>query len=395
MRYITEIINRNDAIAVDDNILVKGVMCTAGSHILEGFVPLFSAEAVDRLRGAGYEIAGKTNIGEFGLDLLGETSYYGVCKDGDNLIGAAASLLSEGRIKAALQVDLNGSPRRAAAVSGTVFVKPTYSTVSRYGVVAACCSAEQIGVAAADIDNAVEILSVIAGHDEKDGTSDLKEKYDYSLTEDVAGKKVALIKELYTMANADVKAAIDEYAADLTKAGMTVEEVSFPLLDAACSAWQILLAAETTNNVSRFDGVKYGFRAEQYRNIDELYTNTRTEGMGFLAKATILYGSDVLATGRYDICYDKSMRVRRVVTDELKKIFKDYACILIPACSRASYEEYPLKDAFTKVYGESAFTCLASLGGMPAVVADGVQLVADAFAENTLFSIVKKTREVR
>ncbi len=388
MFYINEI-NAAGKIAVDDTILVKGTPATAGSKMLEKFVPLFSAEAVERLEKAGYAIAGKTNVGEFGLDLMGETSYFGAATVNGNLAGAAAALVAEGKVKGALCVDLNGAPRRAAAVSGVDFIKPTYGTVSRYGVIACACSGEQIGVTAANADDAKEILSVIAGHDSKDGTSLPAEKYDYSTDEDVSSMKICIVKELYEAADDAVKANIDAYAESLKKLGATVETVSLDIVSQAQTAWQILMSAETTNNLSRFDGVKYGYRAAEYKNIDELYVKSRSEAMGFLAKATIIYGSDVLAKAKYEKCYDKSLRIRRIVCDKVREILASYDAILAPACGKAEYKPYDTLDAFEKVFEESLFTAIPSITGMPAMVTKGVQLMADSFKESVLLSIAK------
>ncbi|MBQ4120035.1 MAG: hypothetical protein IJD45_06575 [Clostridia bacterium] len=381
-------------IAVDDNILVKDVLSTAGSHILDGFTPLFSAEAVTRLENKGYKISGKANVGEFGLDLLGETSYYGALAEDGKIKNAAAQVVASGEVEAALCVDLGGSPRRAAAVENVTFLKPTYSTVSRYGVIACMCSAEQIGVMAKDAKKVAEVMSVIAGHDDKDGTSDPKEAYDYSLTEDIKGKKACIIKELLDAADDAVKVKVLAYKKKLEALGITVEEVSFGLIPAAQSAWQILLSAETCNNLSKFDGVKYGYRTSNFKNIDDIYVNTRTEGLGLLAKSVILYGSDVLSKGRYEVCYDKAMRVRRVVTESFKKIFENYDLVLSPATSTDSYAQYDLNDAFDKVFSESKYTVLASLSGTPALVTSGIQLLADAFNENILLSAANAVEEV-
>lgn len=392
MKFITKL-NESGKIAVDDNILVEGVLSTAGSHILDGFKPLFSAEAVTRLEKAGYTVSGKTNVGEFGLDLLGETSYYGAVTENGFLKGAAASLVADGTVEAALCVDVNGYPRRAAAASDVAFLKPTYSTVSRYGVIAAASSGEQIGVTAKGVEKIAEVMSVIAGHDAKDGTSDKAESYVYSTTEEVSGKKVCLIAELYDAVSSEVKTKIDSYIKKLEAKGVSVEKVSLPLVLEAKTVWQILLSAETCNNVSRFDGVKYGHRAEKYRNIDELYVNSRTEGFGFLTKATILYGSDVLSKGRYENCYDKAMRVRRIIAEELNKIFEKFDAVLLPVASQVNYSEYDLKDAFSKVFEESVFTALANLTGAPALVTGGVQLMAASFKESTLLSLAKSVEE--
>ena len=382
MEYITKISDAG-SIAVDDTILVKGVLCSAGSHILEGFKPLFSAEAVERVEKAGYEISGKTNVGEFGLDLVGEFSYYGE----QSVKGAAAELVKKGEVKAALNVDLNGAPRRAAALAGVDFLKPTYGTVSRYGIIPCACSGEQVGVTAAKAEDIADILSVIAGHDSKDGTSLPAEKYEYALDKDVSAMKVCIVKELMDAASADVQAKVLAYAAKLEKLGAAVETVSFEMVKAAQSAWQILMAAETCNNVSRYDGVKFGYRTPNYRNIDELYVGTRTEGMNFLTKATILYGSDVLSKGRYLDCYDKSLKIRRLAQESVKALLAKYDAILCPACGEAEYAPYAIEDAFTKVFGESLYTAVANLTGIPAMVSGGIQLMADMFGESTLLSI--------
>ncbi len=393
MGYYINTINPAGKIAVDDTILIKDVPATAGSKMLENFKPLFTAEAVERLVNAGYEIAGKTNVGEFGLDLLGETSFFGEVTENGALTGAAASLVAKGEVKAALSVDLNGAPRRAAAVSGTDFIKPTYGTVSRYGVIACACSGEQIGVAAADAETAKEILEIIAGNDKKDGTSLPAEKYEYSLSEDVSAMKICIIKELYDLADAEVKASVDAYAAALTAKGAKVETVSLDCVAQAQTAWQILMAAETCNNLSRFDGVKYGYRTAQYKNIDELYVRSRTEGLGFLTKATIIYGSDVLSKSKYDSCYDKSLRIRRIVCDKVREVLASYDAILTPACGKAEYKPYDISEAFEKVYSESVFTAIPSITGMPAMVTKGVQLIADSHKESVLLSIANSVEK--
>ena len=377
----------NGNIAVDDTILVKDVQSAAGSHILEGFKPLFSAEAVTRLEKAGYVISGKTHVGEFGLDLVGEFSYY--ADKAEALKGAAAELIANGEVKAALGVDMNGATRRSAALSGVDFLKPTYGTVSRYGIISCASSGEQMGVYAGNVDGIKEVMDVIAGHDEKDGTSLKEEKYNYSTDEAVSGKKVCIVKELIDKVSDDVKNDINAYADKLRSAGVTVEEVSLDFFDVANTTWQILMTAETCNNVSRYDGVKFGFRAENYKNIDELYVNTRTEGFNFLTKATILYGSDVLSKNRYDDCYGKSLKVRRVVADKFAELMEKYDAVLTPVCSQKSYAAYEIEEAFKKVFDESVFTAVANLIGVPALVSGGVQLMGKAFSESTLLSLAK------
>ena len=385
MNFYATKINDNGNIAVDDSILVKGYESAYGSKILTGFKPLFSAEAVVRLESAGYTVSGKTHTGEFGLDLVGEFSHF--ADNEDTIKGASAALVAEGSVKAALSVDVNGAPRRGAAQAGITFLKPTYGTVSRYGIISTAASGEQLGVAAADSKTVAEIMTVIAGHDDKDGTSLREEKYDYCTDADIKGKKVAIVKELLEMADDDTKKAVKEFAEKAAANGVVVEEVSCDIFNIANVAWQILMSAETCNNVSRYDGVKFGHRSETYRNIDELYVNSRTEGFNFLTKAIILYGSDVLSKQRYADCYDKSLRIRRVVSEKFEELMKTYDAVLTPVCSTMSYDKYAIEDAFEKVFKESIFTAVPNLIGAPALVSRGVQLIGKNFAECTLLSI--------
>ncbi|MBE6803354.1 MAG: hypothetical protein E7528_00460 [Ruminococcaceae bacterium] len=384
MKYYATKINDKGNIAVDDTILVKDVVTTAGSKILDGFKPLFSAEAVTRLEDKGYTVAGKTNVGEFGLDLVGEFSYY--APQGEKLSGAAATLVKNGDVEAALGVDMNGATRRAAALAGVDFLKPTYGTVSRYGVISCAASGEQVGVYAKNAQKVAEIMGVIAGHDDKDGTSLKNDTYDYSFT-DVKGKKVAINKYLLDKADDTTKAKVLAFADSLRANGVEVVEISYDMVEIANTAWQILMCAETCNNVSRYDGVKFGHRAKEYKNIDELYVNTRTEGFNFLTKAVILYGSDVLSKHRYKDCFDKSLRIRRVVAEGLQKAFEEFDAILTPVCSKSEYEAYDIKDAFGKVFEESVFTAVPNLIGIPALVTNGVQLMGNHFSESTLLSL--------
>ena len=384
MKYYATKVSPKGNIAVDDTILVKDVVTTAGSRILDGFKPLFSAEAVTRLEDKGYVVAGKTNVGEFGLDLVGEFSYY--APQEDKLEGSAATLVKNGDVVAALGVDMNGSTRRSAAIADVDFLKPTYGTVSRYGVISCAASGEQVGVYAKDAEKVAEIMGVIAGHDDKDGTSLKNDSYDYSISE-VKGKKVALNKYLLDKADDETKSKVMAFADSLRANGVEVTEISCDMAEVANTAWQILMCAETCNNVSRYDGVKFGHRAKEYKNIDDLYVNTRTEGFNFLTKAVILYGSDVLSKNRYKDCFDKSLRVRRIVAEGIAKAFENFDAILSPVCSKSEYEAYDIKDAFGKVFEESVFTAVPNLIGIPALVTNGVQLMGNHFSESTLLSL--------
>ena len=253
-------------------------------------------------------------------------------------------------------------------------------------MISCAASGEQLGVYAKNADGIKEIMTVIAGHDDKDGTSLPAESYDYSIA-DVKGKKVCIVKELLEKADDETKAEVNAFAETLKANGVTVETVSLDIFDLANTAWQILMCAETCNNVSRYDGVKYGHRAEKYRNIDELYVNSRTEGFNFLTKTVILYGSDVLSKNRYKDCYDKSLRVRRVISEKMTELFASYDAVLTPVCSKPSYESYDMNESFIKVFEESVFTCVPNLIGSPALVTKGVQLMGKNFSESTLLSL--------
>jgi len=386
--YIVQLSDQG-TVAVDDMVLVKGAQAAAGSHILEGFKPLFSAEAVTRLEEKGYVISGKTQVGEFGLDLVGEFSYYG--EKAEDLKGAAAQLVSAGAVKAALGVDMNGATRRAAALSGVDFLKPTYGTVSRYGIISCAASGEQLGVYGGNVEAVKEVMDVIAGHDEKDGTSLKEASYDYNTEMSVAGKKVCIIKELMEKADEETCKKVDAFANKLRENGVVVEEISWDMFDIANTTWQILMTAETCNNVSRYDGVKFGYRAAEYKNIDELYVNTRTEGFNFLTKAVILYGSDMLSKNRYEDCYGKALKVRRVVAEKFEELMKTYDAVLTPVCSKTAYQAYDISEAFETVFKESAFTAVANLIGTPALVSSGVQLMGKHFSESVLLSLAGST----
>jgi len=386
--YITENTKRNDkTVAVDDTILVESMPSTAGSKMLDEFKPLFDAEVISRLYNTGFSIAGKSNVGEFGLDLLGETSNYGACLNADGtLAGAAASIVAYGDAEYALSVDLNGTPRRAAALQNVCFIKPTYGTVSRHGVIPCACSAEQIGVTAKTSAKASELLSIIAGHDKKDGTSLPQMKYDYTAADNAAGIRIGIPTEYIEKAEQVVSEKIYRFADVMKADGATVEEFSLSELSFVQAAWQILLCAETCNNLSRYDGVKFGYRGKSSKDIGELYTSSRTEAFGLNAKFAILYGSYVLSKGHYESCYDKALRIRRVLRNKLDEIFSRYDFIIAPACSKLAYSPADVGDSLEACYNESYFTALSNITGIPTVVCGGVQLMGDSFSENKLLT---------
>lgn len=378
-------------LVLDDLILTTELPTTAGSKMLDGYVSLFEAEVVTRLKKAGYTLAGKSNVGEFGIDLLGETSHFGPCvREDGTLTYATSELLDRGDICAAVQMDVNGAPRRAAALAGHVFVKPTYGTVSRYGTIPVACSGETVGVAAKTAKQCRQTLADMAGYDEKDGTSLPAAMRGQGKTV----KKVAIVTELYAPATPETQKKVDAFRSFLESKGVVCTQVERPLLTAAKTAWNTLMAAELCNNVSRYDGVKYGYRSSTYTNIDELYTNSRTEAFGDVLKTMILFGSDVLSTDNYSKMYDKALRIRRLVAECFTQLFGEFDCVLIPACAKTAYTAQELQADPYMVCKETLFTAPASITGLPAVVAGGVQLVGPAFSEESLLDLAESYQEV-
>ncbi len=376
-------------VALEDLILTTALPTTGGSKMLDGYMSLFDAEIVGKLEAAGYGIAGKANVGEFGFDLLGETSYFGACEnEAGELTTAASELLADGAVEAVVGLDVNGTQRRAAALADQVCVKPTYGTVSRFGTIAVACSGETVCVSANAAATAQEVLNALAGHDDKDGTSLPEQRC--ALVKEAAAftkKKIALAKGLADGADAGMQEAVAAFASFAEAAGFVVEEIDDAILAAARPAWNVLMAAELCNNVSRFDGVKYGYRAAQYETIDELYTNSRTEAFGDLLKTVILYGSEMLSEENYEKMYDKSLRVRRVVVEEFARIFEAYDALLLPACSKSSYTMADIAADKNLCLKENAYTAPASISGLPAVVVGGVQLVGPAFSDAALLDL--------
>ena len=378
-----------NVIVADDMFLTKDMPTTAGSKMLDGYMSLFEAEVLTRLFEKGYALGGKANVGEFAFDLMGESSYNGACVADGKLVSASAEILCANEAVATLNMDVNGAPRRAAAQSGLVSVKPTYGTVSRFGVVPVACSGETVSVMSKTADGCREILEAIAGHDDKDGTSLPGAACD-KVKEAPAITKVAILSSMTKGADADVLAKIDAMKASLEDNGVSVSEIDDEVIGAARVAWNILMSAELCNNVSRYDGVKYGYRAQNFNGIDELYTNSRTEAFGELLKTTILFGSETLSTDNYMKVYDKALRTRRVIVEAFAKIFESFDAVLMPACSKLAYTEADVQANKYLVFEENFYTAPASVTGLPAVVSGGVQLVGKAFSELALLDLAKK-----
>ena len=395
------------AIGLDDLILTKDLPTSAGSKMLAGFKSLFAASVDERLREAGFNIAGKVNIGEFGFDFLGETSYFGPATDAaGNLTTAASQLLADGCIDAVVGLDVNGAQARAAALAGQVHLKPTYGCVSRFGTVAVACSGETVDISARTADDAQKVLDVLAGHDDSDGTS-LPENECARLTSAgfteaaAAGEAFAapitcvkVARGLLETADEATKQVVEAAIASLRAAGIDVVDANLEtdeLFAVTNLAWNILMCAELCNNVNRFEGMKYGYHTERYQDVYELYNKSRTEAFGILTKTAILYGSEVLVEDNYARCYDKGLRIRRLVAQAFANEFAGDAmgqtAILLPACAKRAYGLADVQENPYLAFEENRFTAPAAITGLPAVTAGGVQLVGPAFSDAALLQI--------
>lgn len=377
------------AIVLDDMFLTKDLPTSAGSKMLDGYQSLFGASVIEKLEECGYAVSGKANVGEFSIDLLGESSYYGAVTDANgNLSAAVAEILKNGEAEAVLSFDVNGMPRRAAALADLCYLKPTYGIVSRFGTIAAACSGECVGVMAKTASACRGAFAAIVGHDDKDGTSLSEEKCASALA---SGKiqKVAVLSSFLDGVDAKTAEKIENAKTLLAKEGIAVTEIDGARLLASREAWNVLLCAELCNNVSRYDGIKYGYRTPEYKTIDELYTKSRTEAFGELLKTAILYGSDALSTDNYEKIYDKSLRIRRVMVETFAEIFAEYDAVLLPAASRSAFTATDLASDKALCFKENLYTAPASITGMPALVCGGVQFVGKAFSDGALLTLAK------
>ena len=384
-------VSSDKIIVADDMILTKDLPTAAGSKMLDGYVSLFEAEALTRAKAAGYVLGGKADVGEFSIDLLGETSKNGALTVDGTIKNAAAEIVKSGEALAALCLDVNGSVRRTAAQNALVSVKPTYGTVSRFGTVPVVCSGETVSVLAGNTEDCRNLLDAIAGHDDKDGTSHpdtacaaLKKDAEHAPI-----RRIAVISSMEDGIGEDVKEKLNLATVALKDAGVEVAAVDSKILPLSRAAWNVLMCAELCNNVSRYDGVKYGYRAENFSGIDELYTNSRTEAFGELLKTAILFGSETLSTENYMKVYDKCQRIRRVIVEEFSKLFAEFDAVIMPACSALSYTEVQIAENKHIAFEENFYTAPASITGLPTVVAGGVQLIGKAFSEHTLLDAAK------
>ena len=363
-------------IAVKDNICTKDLKTCCASKILGDFAPVYNATAVEKLEAAGAIVLGKLNMDEFAMGSTSETSYYGSVKNpwdktkvpGGSSGGSAAAVAAKEAI-IALGTDTGGSIRQPASYCGVTGFKPTYGTVSRFGLIAYASSLDQIGPVAKDTADCAAIMDVIAGKDERDGTSLELGKTDYlnNLSTDVKGMKIGLPKECFETEGLDPEVAksVKAVAEKLQEAGAIVEEISLPFLDYVIPTYYIIASAEASSNLSRFDGIRYGFRTENYDGLTDLYNATRSEGFGKEVKKRILLGTFVLSSGYYDAYYRKALKVKAIIKAKFDEIFEKYDLIICPtAPSTAPKLDSSLKDPIS-MYLSDIFTVSANIAGLP------------------------------
>lgn len=395
-------------VAVKDNLCTEGMRTTCSSKILENFVPTFSAEAVVNLEKAGAVVIGKTNMDEFAMGSTTETSAYGVTRNPWNTdhvpggsSGGSAAAVAAGECYFALGSDTGGSIRQPASFCGVVGLKPTYGTVSRYGLVAYGSSLDQIGPLTKNVADCAAVLEVIASHDVKDATSiNRKEEnkdtdFTAALVDDVKGMKIGIPRDYFGEGlDGEVKDAVLAAAKQLAAKGAVVEEFDLSLVAYAIPAYYTIAAAEASSNLERFDGIKYGYRAASFEGLHDMYKKTRSEGFGAEVKRRIMLGSFVLSSGYYDAYYLKALKVKAMIKNAFDDAFAKYDLILGPvAPTTAPRLGESLSDPL-KMYLGDIYTISVNLAGLPAIslpcgkdskgLPIGLQLIADSFQEKKL-----------
>ncbi len=391
-------------VAIKDNMCTKGNLTTCSSKILGNFYPTYSAEAVINLEKAGAVIIGKTNMDEFAMGSTTETSYFGETKNpwntehvpGGSSGGSCAAVAAE-ECFYALGSDTGGSIRQPSSFCGVTGIKPTYGTVSRYGLIAYGSSLDQIGPVAKDVTDCATILETIASYDPKDSTSVKREKYDFTsaLVDDVKGLKIGIPKDYFGEGlDAEVKEAILNAVKVLEDKGAIVEEFDLSLVEYAIPAYYVIAAAEASSNLARFDGVKYGYRTEEYRGLHNMYKKSRSEGFGEEVKRRIMLGSFVLSSGYYDAYYLKALRTKALIKKAFDEAFAKYDVIIGPAAPTTAPK---LGDSLSdpiKMYLGDIYTISVNLAGLPGISVPcgkdskglpiGMQILGDCFKENNI-----------
>lgn len=391
-------------VAIKDNMCTKGLRTTCSSKILDNFIPTYTAEAVLNLEKAGAVILGKTNMDEFAMGSTTETSAYGVTRNphnpehvpGGSSGGSCAAVAAE-ECFYALGSDTGGSIRQPSSFCGVTGIKPTYGTVSRYGLIAYGSSLDQIGPVAKDVTDCAAVLEVIASYDPKDSTSVKREDYHFTdaLIDDVRGMRIGIPKDyLCEGLDPEVKEAIQKAAKVLENKGAIVEDFDLGLVEYAIPAYYTIASAEASSNLSRFDGVKYGHRAKEYEGLHDMYKKSRSEGFGPEVKHRIMLGSFVLSSGYYDAYYLKALRTKALIKKEFDKAFEKYDVIMGPAApTTAPKLGESLADPM-KMYLGDIYTISANLAGLPGMSVPcgkdsrglpvGVQFLGDCFKEKNI-----------
>lgn len=391
-------------VAIKDNICTEGLLTTCSSKMLANFMPPYTAEAVKRLEKAGAVILGKTNMDEFAMGSTTETSAYGATKNPWNpehvpggSSGGSCAAVAANECFYALGSDTGGSIRQPSAFCGVTGIKPTYGTVSRYGLVAYGSSLDQIGPIARDVGDCAAVLEVIAAYDPKDSTSMKRDSYDFTsaLVDDVQGMRIGIPEDyLDEGLDPEVRAAVLAAAETLEEKGAVVETFDLGLVEYAIPAYYTIAAAEASSNLSRFDGVKYGHRAGEYEGLHSMYKKSRSEGFGPEVKRRIMLGAFVLSSGYYDAYYLKALRTKALIKQEFDKAFQKYDMILAPAApTTAPKLGESLQDPL-KMYLGDIYTISANLAGLPGLTVPcgtdagglpiGFQLIGDCFQEKKL-----------
>ena len=391
-------------VAIKDNICTKNITTTCASRILENYISIYNATVVDRLESRNYILVGKANMDEFAMGSSNENSYFGPAKNpwdtgrvpGGSSGGPAASVAA-GEAICSLGSDTGGSIRQPASLCGVVGFKPTYGRVSRYGLVAFASSLDQIGPLARDVEDCAAMLNVICGHDENDSTSIDAEVPDYKsfLAEDMKGMKIGLLKELMAEGiDREVREAVQRTVKLAEDMGGRVEEVSIPSVEYALSVYYIIAPSEASSNLSRFDGVRYGYRNTQARTLREMYRKSRAEGFGDEVKRRIMIGTYCLSAGYYDAYYEKAQRVRTLIINDFKKAFGKFDVLISPTSPTTAFKiGEKIEDPLT-MYLSDICTIPVNLAGLPAIsipaglsagkLPIGVQIIGNILREDNV-----------
>ena len=402
-------------VAIKDNMCTEGMRTTCSSRILEHFVPTYTAQAVANLEQAGAVILGKTNMDEFAMGSTTETSAFGVTRNPWNTehvpggsSGGSCAAVAAGECFYALGSDTGGSIRQPSSFCGVTGIKPTYGTVSRYGLIAYGSSLDQIGPVAKDVSDCAAVLEVLASHDPKDSTSMERGDCDFTsaLSEDVRGMRIGIPESYFGQGlDQEVKDAVLDAAGILGEKGAIVETFDLKLAEYAIPAYYVIASAEASSNLSRFDGVKYGYRTPEYEDLHEMYKKSRSEGFGPEVKRRIMLGSFVLSSGYYDAYYLKALRTKALIKQAFDKAFEKYDVILGPAApSTAPLLGDSLSDPM-KMYLGDIYTVSVNLAGLPGISVPcgldskglpiGLQMIADCFQEKKLFGAASAYEKAR